>query len=73
MMRSQTMPKVILEFTTPEEKEELEWAMKGFDNFMVVEGIDDFLRAKIKHADLTELEEKIYQEVRDKLWELRRE
>lgn len=72
-MRSQTMPKVTLAYMLPEEKEEFELAMKGIDNFAVVENMDDYLRAKLKYQDLTETEAKIYQEIRDKLWELRRD
>lgn len=67
------MPKVTLAYMLPEEKEEFELAMKGIDNFAVVENMDDYLRAKLKYQDLTETEAKIYQEIRDKLWELRRD
>lgn len=67
------MPKHTIHFNLPEEKEELELAMKSLDNFLVVEGLDNFLRSKIKYGNLPEEVTTIYQEIRDKLWELRRD
>lgn len=65
------MPKAILEFKLPEEKEEFDLARKGAHYSCVIEDLDNFLRGKIKYSNLEENIEAIYQEVRDKLNELR--
>ena len=65
------MPKAILEFNLPEEREEFENAHKGVHYLIVIEDLDNFLRAKLKYTELTEEQATIYQEVRDKLWELK--
>ena len=61
--------KATLSFNLPEEREEFELAQQGSSCSIVLFDLDQFLRNKIKYENLTELEEKIYQELRDKLHE----
>lgn len=67
------MPKIILEFQLPEEQGEFEYANNGARASSVIEDLDSYLRSKLKHTDLNETEERVYTEVRRKLWELRNE
>lgn len=67
------MPKVTLEFNLPEERQEFEYAHKGWEYLNIVEEMDNYLRGKLKYNDLTDAEHVIYQEIRSKLWELRRD
>lgn len=65
--------KKILEFNVPEDNEEFEMANNGYKYQLALYEIDQFLRGKIKYQDLSEAQEQIYQEVRDKLHELTNE
>lgn len=65
------MPKVILEYNLPEDKEELDITMKASHYFCALEDLDNFLRGKIKYGEQSEEITAIYQEVRDKLWSFR--
>lgn len=67
------MPKVILEFDLPNEKSEFEDAIHGTDYSIIIEELDNWLRSKIKHENLPELELDTFQKCRDKLRELRYE
>jgi hypothetical protein len=60
-----------LSFTLPEEREEFELASKAGHLDYVIGELDNFLRGKIKYGQHSAEVEAIYQEVRDKLWELR--
>ncbi len=66
------MPKVTLEFSLPEEREEFDFADKGWQAHNIVEEMDNYLRSKIKYNDLSDVEQAVFQQVRAKLWELRR-
>ena len=66
------MPKAILEFNLPEEREEHELALNAHQYMRIIEEMDDFLREKIKYEQLPPYDEKIYRDIRNKLWELRR-
>ena len=59
------MPKHIIEFNLPEEREELQWAMKGIHYSIALDNIDNYLRSKLKYTELTEIQAEIYQEIRD--------
>lgn len=67
------MPKLTMSFKLPEEEEEFNLAKNGIKNSIVIEELDNFLRGKIKYGEHPDAIEAIYQEVRDKLWELRNE
>jgi len=67
------MPKAILEFQLPEEQEEFDMARNGCHNLIVLEDMDNYLRNKLKYQELTDEQCVIYQEIRDKLRELRYE
>lgn len=60
-------------FKLPEENEEFELAQKAGDYAIVLHEMDNWLRAKIKYEELPEEQEKIFQEVRDKLREFTQE
>jgi hypothetical protein len=55
----------------PEEKEEFETAQKGIDYLIALDEMDNFLRGKLKYSVLTDEEIRIYEEIREKLRELR--
>lgn len=67
------MPKVTLTFKLPEEREDFEYASKGLEYKIVIDEIDEYLRKMIKYETLTDEAANIYQEVRDKLWEIKRD
>jgi small-conductance mechanosensitive channel len=61
--------KAILKFNLPEEREEFELASNAAKYSIVLSDIDNHLRSKIKHADLTDEQYEVYEEVRKQLWE----
>ena len=61
------MPKATLSFSLPEERDEFYSAENGGLFRLVVYELDQFLRQKLKHEQLTEKEDEIYQALRDKL------
>lgn len=63
------MPKVTMKFNLPEEETELNQAMHGTDAHYVLCELDQKLRNKLKHGDLTEEAHKELQELRDLLRE----
>lgn len=65
--------KAILEFQLPEETEEHKMALDGMKYSIVLHDLDNYLRNKLKYEDLSELQNEIYQEIRDKLYELSNE
>ncbi len=67
------MPKAILFYDLPEEADEFDLAYQGAKLACIIEDLDNYLRAKIKYSELTDEQEALYQEVRDKLTELRNE
>jgi hypothetical protein len=60
--------KAILKFNLPEEREEFELACNAVNYSIVLSDIDNYLRSKIKHADLTDEQYKVYEEIREQLW-----
>lgn len=65
------MPKATLTFTLPEEREEYDLALNGSRAQTTIDDIDNYLRGKIKYGNLTEEQEAIYEEIRNKLHELK--
>jgi hypothetical protein len=61
--------KATLKFNLPEEQEEFELASNAVKYSIVLSDIDNHLRSKIKHADLTDEQYKVYEEVREQLWD----
>lgn len=61
------MSKAVLRFKLPEEQEEFTTALNGGKYRCLITDIDDYLRAKLKYGELTKTDEKILQEVRDRL------
>jgi hypothetical protein len=59
-----------LNFNLPEEREEFELAQHGSAYSIVLSDLDNFLRNALKYGNLTELEDKIYDDLRNKLHEL---
>lgn len=67
------MPKVTLHYNLPEEQDEFDLAYRGAKLACAVEDFDNYLRGKLKYEELTDEQYKLYEEVRNKLWELRNE
>jgi len=55
-------------FNLPEEQEEFEMASNAIKYSIVLSDIDNYLRSKIKYTDLTDEQYKVYEEVREQLW-----
>jgi hypothetical protein len=64
------MPKAVLEFNLPEEKEEFELAQRGISYKIVLDDLDNWLRAKVKYEDMNIIS---VNSVREKLRELMEE
>lgn len=64
------MPKGILEFTLPEEDEEFKNASNGIVYKLILSDMDNYLRSRLKHEELSEPVREVLQAVRDKFWEL---
>lgn len=65
--------KAILEFNLPEEDEEFNTAMHGIDYKIILEELDNYLRHELKYNEdaMVATRHGVFQEIRDKLWELR--
>ena len=61
--------KANLEFNLPEDTEEFYCASNGANYYSVCHELDQHLRNKLKYGNLTEEQDIIYQEIRDKLHE----
>lgn len=59
-----------LEFDLPDEEYEFRSAINGHKYRSVLIDLDNHLRSKLKYSDLTEVQDDIYEEVREKLREL---
>ena len=59
--------KVNLEFDLPTEKEDLDNALNGSKYKSVIRDIDNNIRLKLKHEELSDEEHIIYTEIRDKI------
>lgn len=57
-----------LTFNLPEEEEEFEMASQARKLYFAVSDFDNFLRNKIKHADLTDEQYGVYDSIRQELW-----
>lgn len=64
------MAKATLEYDLPEESKEFETAINGNKYISCLQDFDNFLRNKIKHADLPEEVLHAYEECREKLYEI---
>ena len=62
--------KANLEFNLPEDNEEFYYANNGSNYYYVCHELDQHLRSQLKHGSLTEEQDLVYQEIRDKLREL---
>ena len=62
--------KAILEFNLPEDTNEHKLAINAPSVASAIWNFDQHLRSVIKYGDKSELEENIYQEIRDKLYEM---
>lgn len=62
--------KAILEFNLPDDEVDFKMASDGASAHYVLQVYDNFLRGKIKHDDLTDIEYEIYQKCRDELREI---
>lgn len=62
--------KATLEFNLPDDELDFEMASNGAKLYYAIERYDNFLRGKIKHGDLTDMEYDIYQKCRDELREI---
>lgn len=67
------MPKAILEYDLPEERDDFDLAMKAAHLDYVIYELDNYLRGKLKYGELTDDQDRLYQEIRDKLTELKNE
>ena len=62
--------KGILEFTLPEEQPEFETAVNAGKYKSILWNLDQMLRHKIRHVEMTEAEDKLCQEIRNSIQEL---
>lgn len=67
------MPKATLTFQLPEETQDFQDACKAQHYVGVIDELDNFLRSKLKYTELTDEQDMVYSEVREKLWALRNE
>lgn len=64
------MPKAILEFNLPEERDEFKLATNGTNYFCILWDIEQYLRSELKHNDKLTIDQiEILDEIRDKLRE----
>lgn len=59
--------KAVLEFNLPEENLEFEMCSNGSKAYCVLSEYDNWLRAKIKYEELSDLEYEIYEKCREEL------
>lgn len=59
--------KAILEFNLPEEKQDLNLALKGSDWWYVCWKLDQELRGKMKYGELSQNDYEIYEKIREEL------
>lgn len=64
------MPKAILRFNLPEEQNEFNLACDASSMWCVLRELQDFLRGKLKYAELPEAEARVYEEIRSELFSL---
>lgn len=62
--------KVILEFNRPEDNEDIEIHMNAVKYYCALTDFSNYLRSKLKYAELSEEEAKILEEVRTKFFEI---
>jgi hypothetical protein len=62
--------KATLEFNLPEESEEFELARNGAKLSCAVSDFQNYLRSKIKYDELSDEQLAVYEEVREKLFEM---
>lgn len=67
------MAKVIIEFDSIEDKDELDVCINGGKWYTLAWQLDQYLRNRLKHEDLSEDAYSALDEAREKLHELRRE
>lgn len=62
--------KATLEFNLPEENEEFEMKINAGKYYCALEDLREFLRSKLKHGDLPPETEAVYEEVREKFYDV---
>ena len=62
--------RAIIEFTLPEEQDEFDTYRRAMDYAIVLEDLDQYLRAQVKYTERPDSELAVIREVRDKLREL---
>ena len=67
------MPKAVLTFDLPNEREEFDLAIKGVDYMCVLTDYGNWLRSKLKYSELSEQEVTIYEEARTQLYKFANE
>jgi hypothetical protein len=67
------MAKVTIEFDSIEDKDEMEMCLNGMKWYLLAWELDQYLRNRLKHENLSQDAYKALDEARDKLHELRRE
>jgi hypothetical protein len=65
--------KVQMVFDLPQDSEDYALAFHGHRYKRIIDEFDNFLRNKLKYGEITENENKIYSERREKLHEIRAE
>lgn len=63
------MPKATLTFNLPDENDEFIMAQDGINYSLVLNDLRNYLRGKLKYEELTEEQYKIYEEVRNQMFE----
>jgi hypothetical protein len=59
-----------LEFNLPEERDEFDLAINGWKYKSVLAEFDNYLRSKVKYAELSEEQYQIFEEIRTELWNM---
>jgi dsDNA-binding SOS-regulon protein len=62
--------KAYIKFNLPQESEEYRLHNASSDMYSFIFDFANHIREKLKHSDLTLEESKIYEEIKDKYWEL---
>jgi len=64
------MPKATLSFNLPEEREEFTIASRALDTESAIEEYQNWLRSKLKYEELTDEQDKCFEEAREKWFQI---
>jgi hypothetical protein len=67
------MRQLLLKFDLPEDQQEAEEAQKAGDYQGALFDFSQHLRSKLKHGELSPVEFQVYEEIREKFWEILRD